>query len=176
MKYLLIASLAFPYFANSAEFTLGGAVIKSSMVVKEKICSGYSILLKQNRFPDQVAGQVPTNYAHSDDEKGFPGYAGGDADLILSSKPYLKIGAVEHDIPLVIEKYIKSGKFPADDDRVYIPVDGFCLSSNTFLLLMDSGGNCNICDVLIKYQINKDGSIKDIGFPTQKDHKQALGY
>ena len=169
MNYLLYVLLAISLSANSAEFNLNGSIIKSSVTVKEAKCDGYSILVKEDRFPEEASGHVP-------DEFGIEGYLGGDAGLIVSAKAFLKIGSIEQAIPSVIEKYQKAGKLLTDDGRAYIPYEGFCLSKNTFLLLVDSGGNCSGCDALIKYKINNDGSIHDVGFPSWKERKKALGY
>ena len=168
MNYLLYALLAISLSANSAEFELNGSIIKSTVTVKEAKCDGYSILVKEDRFPEEARGHVL--------DYGIEGYLGGDAGLIVSAEAFLKRDSIEQAIPSVIEKYQKAGKLLTDYGRAYIPYEGFCLSKDTFLLLVDSGGNCSGCDALIKYRINEDGSINDIGFPSWKERKKALGY
>lgn len=169
MNYFFFALLAISLSANSAEFMLNGSIIKSTVTVKEAKCDGYSILVKEDRFPEEARGHVPEGF-------GIEGYLGWDAELIVSAKAFLKSNSIEHAIPSVIEKYQKTGKLLTDEGRAYIPYEGFCLSKNVFLLVVDSGGNCSGCDALIKYRINKDGSIHDIGFPSWKERKKALGY
>ncbi|WGS86190.1 hypothetical protein [Methylomonas sp. UP202] len=168
MKYLLFALFAISLSANTAEFSLNDSIIKSSIVVNETQCAGYSILVKDDRFPDEVYGKVPEEY-------GIPGYLGASGDLIVSVHVFVKIGSIEKEVPSVIEKYQKMGKLLTDDGRVYLPRQGYCLSKNSFLLSVDSGGSCGGCEALIKYNVNKNGSIIAAGFPSGVEVKKALG-
>ncbi len=169
MKHLIFAMLAISLSsANAAEFSLNGSVIRSSVVVNETQCNGYSILVKDDRFPDEVYGKVPEGY-------GIPGYLGASGDLIVSVHVFVKIGSIEKEVPSVIEKYQKMGKLLTDEGRVYLPREGYCLSKKSFLLSVDSGGSCGGCEALIKYNINKNGSIVAAGFPSGVEVKKALG-
>jgi len=168
MKHLFLALCAISLSSNAAEFSLKGAVIKSSIVINETQCAGFSILVKEDRFPDEVYGKVPEPY-------GIPGYLGASGDLIVSVSVFVKIGSIEKEVPSVIEKYQKMGKLLTDDGRVYLPSQGYCLSKNSFLLSVDSGGSCAGCEALIKYKINKNGSITAAGFPSDAEFKKALG-
>ncbi len=167
MKGMFVILLAIPILANSAEFTLNGKIIKSSKVVIEAKCAGYSLLVKEERYPEEARGQVPVG-------SGIEGYLGDD--LIANATAYIQRGSEEKLIPSVAKKYQKAGKLSRDDDRVYIPRQGYCLNENTFLLSLDSGGNCSDCEVLIKYRINKDGSISDAGFPSGKEAEKAMAH
>lgn len=155
--FLVLAAVSLP--VNSAEFTLNGSVVSSSIKLNEIKCHGYSLMVKEDRFPEEAKGKVPAEVAL----KGFIG-----TDLILGSRAFVKKASAEYEVPVSVEKYIKTGSAP-DDGRVYLPVSGYCLSESAFNLLVSSGENCKRCDLLIKYQINPDGSVTEIGIPSQEE-------
>lgn len=165
MKNFLLILFAVVFPAYSAEFTLNGSLVKSSIYVNEFKCQGYSILVKEDRFPLEVDYQVPAEVA-------LQGFYGND--LIVGATAFVKNASIEHKITIPIEKYQKKGNL-LRDGRVYIPSLGYCLSKNTFLLSVWSGGNCTQCELLIKYQINPDGSAREVGLPSQKEFLDALG-
>lgn len=166
LKNLLpVLLIAISLSANSAEFTFKSSVVKSTIKVNEVKCTGYSILVKQDRFPYEVEGRVPAKVAL----KGFLG-----TDLIVGATAFVKEASAEHEIPVSVEKYQRKGNL-LNDGRVYIPGSGYCLSESTFLLSVWSGGNCKQCELLIKYQINPDGSATEVGLPSQEEFHKALG-
>jgi|GEM_PF-4459769 len=103
IKRIFVVFLAISLPANAAEFSLNGSVIKSSIVVNETRCAGYRILVKDDRFSDEVYGKVPERY-------GIPGYAGASSDLIVSVHVFVKIGSTEKEVPSVIESYQAKGR------------------------------------------------------------------
>ncbi len=164
MKFLLFVLIAFSLSANSAEFTLKGRIVKSNIKVDEVKCDGYSILVKEDRFPYSVENKVPAKVS-----LGFLG-----TDLIVGAKAFIKKASIEHEISVPIKKYQQKGTL-LSDGRVYIPGLGYCLNESAFLLTVWSGGNCKECELLIKYQINPDGSATEVGLPSQEEFNKALG-
>lgn len=164
MKKLLLVLLVAALPANSAEFEFNGSVVKSSIKVNETKCKGYSILVKEDRFPAEVEDQVPAEIA-------LGGFAG--PDVIVGATAFLKKGSVEKKIPVPIEKYQEKGNL--DGRNTYIPGSGYCLSESTFLLSLWSGGNCDKCELLIKYEIRPDGNASEVGLPSREELQKALG-
>jgi hypothetical protein len=165
LKNLLLALLAVSLPANSAEFVFKGSTVKSAIKINEAKCKGFSILVKKDRFPNEVENHVPAEVAL----KGFFG-----SDLIVGATAFLKIASTEYEIPVSVEKYQKKGIL-LNDGRAYIPSLGYCLDENAFLLSVWSGGNCNKCELLIKYRISPDGRATEVGLPSQEEFNKALG-
>jgi len=165
LKNLLLILFAVSLPANSAEFTFNGSVVKSTIQASEVKCNGYSILVKEDRFPYEVEDKVPDKVAL----KGFFG-----TDLIVGAEAFVKKASAEHKIPVSIEKYQRKGNL-LNDGRVYIPGSGYCLSESSFLLSVWSGGNCKQCELLIKYQINPDGRATEVGLPSREEFHKVLG-
>jgi hypothetical protein len=161
-SFFILLFVVFP--ANSAEFEFNGSVVKSAVNINETKCKGYSILVKEDRFPYEAEDNVPKEIAL----KGFLG-----TNVIVGAKAFLKKASTEHEITVSVEKYQRNGNL-LNDGRTYIPGSGYCLNENAFLLSVWSGGNCKQCELLIKYQIGQDGGITEIGLPSQEEFHKAL--
>ena len=162
MRFLFFILFMFSYPVNSAEFLLG-QVMKSSIETKETRCNGYSVLVKEDRLPYEAEGFVPEEIALS----GFWG-----SDTIIGARAFVSKQGVEYEIPISLEKYKKINRINSGSS--YIPGEGYCLNQHSFLLSVWSGGNCRECEMFIKYQIDSDGKILELGLPTQEEFNIVL--
>ena len=116
---LAISTLFGP--ANAAEVVLSGVNVQSRTFVNEFACDGYSILVKEDRFPYEFEDEIEKNSAPV-----LPGFFGNA--VTVGAAAFVKKNGVEHPIPNVSKEYHRDGKF-LNDGRVYaIPLGQVCSS------------------------------------------------
>jgi len=163
----VLLAVSIPFGAiNAAEVIVNGEKVQSRIYVNEFVCDGYSILIKEDRFPYEVEDDIEKNSVPV-----LPGFFGNG--VTVGAAAFVKKNGIEHPIPDVSKEYQKSGKL-LNDGRVYLPGLGYCLDKSTFLLSVWSGGNCKQCEVLIKYQLDSAGRVVRVGSPSREEWQKIM--
>lgn len=162
---LLAVSIPFSP-VNAAEVIVNGAKVQSRIYVNEFVCDGYSILVKEDRFPYELEVEIEKNSAPV-----LPGFFGSTATV--GAAAFVKKNGIEHPIPDVSKEYQKSGKL-LNHERVYLPSLGYCLDKSSFLLSVWSGGNCKQCEGLIRYHLDLAGRVVGVGTPSREEWQKIM--
>ena len=150
---------------DAAEVEINGRKIQSRITVNEYACDGYSILIKEDQFPNELEDEIARSLAQ------LPVFYGDSITVGVTA--FVEKDGVEHPIPDVSKKYQKNGKL-LNDGRVYFPSIGYCLNKNSFLLSVWSGGNCRKCELLIRYQLDLRGRIVRVGAPSHREWLRTM--
>lgn len=163
---LLAALLMFLRTAGAAEIVINGERFQSHTFVSEFTCDGYSVLIKENRFPYKLEHEIERNALEV-----LPGFL-GDSVTVSATASIVKDG-IEHSVPDVSKEYQRTGRM-LNDGRVYLPGLPYCEDKHTFLLTYWSGGNCIQCEVYVRYEIGSAGSIVGVGDPTNNERQKFI--
>jgi hypothetical protein len=164
LKYTSLAfSIAISTSANPAETIVNGVTVESKVTTMEFQCDGYSILIKQDQYPEEF------NEVLERTNPALPGFLGDS--ITVSAKAFVKKDGLEHEVPDVTKKYQQSGRL-LNDGRVYLPGLAYCLNKTAFVMSIWSGGNCAQCEFFMHYQINSEGKVLKISTPPIKELRE----